>query len=71
MPGSSAEIVSVFSPSLSSIFGQAAADADELAYLDSVGAGGEDSEEAYADPAIGTGRSLYTALMDTENEEYF
>jgi hypothetical protein len=52
---------------LSSVFGQAAADADELAYLD--GDSG-DAEEAYAEPAIGTGRSLYTALMDIENEEF-
>jgi hypothetical protein len=57
---------------LSSVFGQAAADADELAYLD-----GEGTEEGglgegraeYADPALGSGRSLYTTLMDTENEE--
>ena len=61
---------------LSSVFGQAAADADELAYLD-----GEDAEgsagfdenfgegEAYAEPSLGTGRTLYTALMDAENEE--
>ena len=54
---------------LSSIFGQAAADADELAYLDGDRVDGGDAEEAFAEPAIGTGRSLYTALMDTENEE--
>jgi hypothetical protein len=54
---------------LSSIFGQAAADADELAYLDGDGIDGGDAEEAYAEPEIGTGRSLYTALMDIENEE--
>jgi hypothetical protein len=56
---------------LSSVFGQAAADADELAYLD--GQGLDDGELAesgvYAEPALGTGRSLYTALMDAENEE--
>jgi hypothetical protein len=55
---------------LSSVFGQAAADADELAYLDGDGIDGGDAEEAYAEPAIGTGRSLYTALMDLENEEF-
>jgi hypothetical protein len=54
---------------LSSVFGQAAADADELAYLDGDGIDGGDAEQAYAEPAIGTGRSLYTALMDVENEE--
>lgn len=55
---------------LSSVFGQAAADADELAYLDGHRGDGGDAEDAYAEPAIGTGRSLYTALMDTENEEF-
>ncbi|MEU8365252.1 hypothetical protein AB0C27_55480 [Nonomuraea sp. NPDC048882] len=57
---------------LSSVFGQAAADADELAYLDGEGLdGGEFGESGgeYAEPAFGTGRSLYTAFMDAENEE--
>ncbi|WP_182881732.1 hypothetical protein [Microbispora sp. H10949] len=57
---------------LSSVFGQAAADADELAYLDGEGLdGGEFGESGgeYAEPALGTGRSLYTAFMDIENEE--
>jgi len=57
---------------LSSVFGQAAADADELAYLDGEGLDdgelGESGGE-YAEPALGTGRSLYTAFMDAENEE--
>ncbi|GAA4581619.1 hypothetical protein GCM10023176_62430 [Micromonospora coerulea] len=57
---------------LSSVFGQAAADADELAYLD--GEGLDDGELGegvgeHAEHALGTGRSLYTAFMDAENEE--
>lgn len=56
---------------LSSVFGQAAADADELAYLD--GEGLDDESLAghgndYAATDLGPGRSLYTALMDAENE---
>jgi hypothetical protein len=57
---------------LSSVFGQAAADADELAYLDSEGSDEgalEEGRSGYADPALGSGRSLYTTFMDSENEE--
>jgi hypothetical protein len=57
---------------LSSVFGQAAADADEVAYLDSeLALDGETGESAgeSAEPALGTGRSLYTTLMDAENGE--
>lgn len=58
---------------LSSVFGQAAADADELAYLDGEGLDeglfGESFGGEHPEPDLGTGRTLYTALMDTENEE--
>ncbi len=57
---------------LSSVFGQAAADADELAYADGESLdeeGHSGSENAYAANDLGAGRSLYTALMDAENEE--
>jgi hypothetical protein len=46
---------------LSSVFGQAAADADELLYL-----GDSDGE---SDPPIPGDRSLYVALIDADNEE--
>lgn len=53
---------------LSNVFGQAAADADELMYLDE---GGMDEEgDAFLDEArIPPGRSLYVTLMDAENVE--
>jgi hypothetical protein len=65
---------------LSSVFGQAAADADELAYLDGEAREGdvfdrgfdavdESDEAAYPTPDFGSGRSLYTAWIDAENEE--
>lgn len=57
---------------LSSVFGQAAADADELAYANGEGLEDESlagSENAYAASDLGAGRSLYTTLMDAENEE--
>lgn len=65
---------------LSSVFGQAAADADELAYLDGeardtdafdggFGATDDSDEGAYPAPDFGSGRSLYTTWIDAENEE--
>jgi hypothetical protein len=52
---------------LSSVFGQAAADADELMYVaredrDSMG-------EAFSDSPAGSGRSLYPVFIDAENYE--
>jgi len=53
---------------LSSVFGQAAADADELMYLE--GEDLEDFAEAFEyDSDEPPGRSLYTTLMDAENDE--
>lgn len=52
---------------LSQIFGQAAADADELIYL---GGRGEDGEEVLDESAIGAGRSLYASLVDADNLEF-
>lgn len=59
---------------LSSIFGQAAADADELMYLDGTAAaeGFSDAEDlGYPTVAddLPTGRELYTALLDADNYE--
>jgi len=51
---------------LSSVYGQAAADADELRYLDGDGADGEGFEDDDSDDGH---RWLYTALMDTANDE--
>jgi hypothetical protein len=55
---------------LSSVFGQAAADADELAFLD-----GEDGRTDFgegdpsgAEPELAVGRALYTAFMVAEND---
>jgi hypothetical protein len=53
---------------LSNVFGQAAADADELMYLSGEGFDDEIGE-ALDDEAIPSGRSLYTTLMDVENYE--
>ena len=53
---------------LSSVFGQAAADADELMYLDEEDAD-TDGEALPVDSAPSSGRSLYTTLMDVENYE--
>lgn len=50
---------------LSNVLGQAAADADELIYLDSEGTG-EDSDDAVMFPP---GRSLYAVLLNNENDE--
>lgn len=50
---------------LSSVFGQAAADADELMYLD--GEGADDDGESFE--GYGDDRSLYTALMDAGDYE--
>jgi hypothetical protein len=63
--------VTQFMDMFSKMIGQAAADADEMAYLDAVNAGGDESESIgyTGDPAIGTGRSLYMAIVDAENEE--
>src|SRR5439155_24709857 len=55
---------------LSSVFGQAAADADELLYLDGDGlddAEGDDGEGFGG--AYGDSRSLYTSLMDADSYE--
>jgi len=52
---------------LSSVFGQAAADADELAYLDGEGFDGTGYGEDDPEPDLGVGRALYTAFMDAEN----
>jgi hypothetical protein len=61
---------------LSSVFGQAAADADELAYLDgellagdTFGDVGDSGADAYPAVDFGSGRSLYTTWIDAENEE--
>jgi hypothetical protein len=63
--------VAQFMDMFSKMISQAAADADEMAYLDAVNAGGDESESnGYTgDPAIGTGRSLYMAIVDADNEE--
>jgi hypothetical protein len=53
---------------LSSVFGQAAADADELMYLDEEGSSNE-SEALPYDSEASPGRSLYTTLMDVDNYE--
>ena len=50
---------------LSSVFAQAAEDADQLMYLDEVGF---DSEDVLG-PLDDAGRSVYTALVDAENAE--
>ena len=55
---------------LSSVFGQAAADADELMYLGET-EGAADSDESYetdAGPPV-SGRELYTILLDADNAE--
>lgn len=51
---------------LSSVFGQAAADADELMYLDNASF---DDDASLEDSAAPPGRSLYTTLLDTDNDE--
>ena len=56
---------------LSAVFGQAAADADELMYLDDR-ENPTDSEEFtyhFAADEVGTGRELYTTLLDADNVE--
>jgi hypothetical protein len=53
---------------LSSVFGQAAADADELMYLDEEGSSA-DGEALPDDSETSSGRSRYTTLMDVENYE--
>jgi hypothetical protein len=53
---------------LSSVFGQAAADADEIAYLDGV-ANESDPFGDEIEPDLGSDRSLYMALIGAENEE--
>jgi hypothetical protein len=56
---------------LSGVFGQAAADADELTYLDGEGFGGDgldsDADAFSDDSGHPSGRSMYTALMEAEN----
>jgi hypothetical protein len=51
---------------LSQIFGQAAADADELMYI---GYEGEVEEEGWGASSSGVDRSLYTGLIDADNLE--
>lgn len=56
---------------LSSVFGQAAADADELMYLgvgEGYGDSGEVAYDADTDESYG-GRELYTTLLDADNAE--
>jgi hypothetical protein len=52
---------------LSSVFGQAAADADELLYLD--GEDWDESAEGLRDTNGESDRALYTELLDAENAE--
>jgi hypothetical protein len=53
---------------LSSVFGKAAADADELMYLDEEGSSTE-GEALLDDSEASPGQSLYTTLMDVDNYE--
>jgi hypothetical protein len=48
---------------LSSVFGQAAADADELMY------DGEADDESLTDPPAPPGRALYPVLLSAENDD--
>jgi hypothetical protein len=50
---------------LSSVFGKAAAEADELMYLDTHA----DAEDVGAASWLGDDESLYTALVDADNAE--
>jgi len=52
---------------LSSVFGEAAADADELMYLDGEGAVGAD--DAHHADGYGERRSLYTTVLGAENHD--
>jgi len=54
---------------LSSVFGQAAADADELLYLDGEDGESADSEDLVGITALPSDRTLYTALLDADNYE--
>ncbi|WP_344496426.1 hypothetical protein [Nonomuraea monospora] len=60
---------------LSDVFAQAAADADELAYYDGLAYGADEDATDFGEstdaggPSLGSGRALYTAFMDAENEE--
>jgi hypothetical protein len=49
---------------LSQIIGQAAADADEMSYLDQHG---EDAAGFFGDDVVKLDRSLYTGLLDADN----
>ena len=51
---------------LSQVYGQAAADADELLYLDRLG---DDEESAEDVPMFESDQALYTALVDADNIE--
>jgi hypothetical protein len=54
---------------LSSVFSQAAADADELMYSGGDTAGLASDEAALDDGNLGPDRSMYTTLMDADNAE--
>jgi hypothetical protein len=54
---------------LSSVFGQAAADADELMYLESDCCCGDDSDELLDEESASSDRSTYTTLLDADNYE--
>jgi hypothetical protein len=54
---------------LSSVFGQAAADADELLYLDGEDGESADGEDLVGITALPSDRTLYTALLDADNYE--
>lgn len=58
---------------LSSVFGQAAADADELMYLDQEGVDQADDSGDFAgdtETAQDPSRTLYTRLLDADNDEF-
>jgi hypothetical protein len=54
---------------LSSVFGQAAADADELMYLESDCCCTDDSDELLDEESASSDRSIYTTLLDADNYE--
>jgi hypothetical protein len=54
---------------LRSVFGQAAADADELMYLQSDRCCGDDSDEFLDEESASSDRSIYTTLLDADNYE--
>jgi hypothetical protein len=54
---------------LSSLYGQAAADADELMFLRQGEAGGLDGEDAWEADTPWSDQSVYAALIDAENDD--